>query len=255
MKPGDVEEGAGGQRQHRGFRRVVGIGREAERVAGAEDERARQVGVEVPVGDDRALRAPSGAGGEQDRGGVVLVDQGVGQFGSWCVIAKFGEVLLEYDERDSRVAGDAFGPFGVGEQQLWRGEFEAVSDLVLGPPPVHGNGDGTERGDRPERLDPLGRVGGEDGDAVAVTDVVPLGEPRCERCRGGDVLGKGRLGPVVEHVVAGAAVAAVIRGVLEQGSQVRCTVLRRGHLNAVHDDGNGLEEAPFAREHRIDVGD
>ena len=58
---------------------------------------------------------------------------------------EFGEVLLEYDERDSRVAGDAFGPFGVGEQQLWRGELEAVLDLVLGPPPVHGNGDGTER--------------------------------------------------------------------------------------------------------------
>ena len=65
-------------------------------------------------------------------------------------------------------------------------------------------------------MDPLGRVGGEDGDAVAVADAVPLGEARRERCRGGDVLGKGRLGPVVEHVVAGAAVATVIGGVLEQ---------------------------------------
>ena len=95
------EQGAGGQRQHRGFRRVVGIGREAERVAGAEDERAREIGVEVPVGDDGALRPAGGAGGEQDRGGVVLVDRGVGQVGSWCVIAKFGEVLLEHDERNS----------------------------------------------------------------------------------------------------------------------------------------------------------
>ena len=250
-----MEQGTGGQRQHRRFRRFVGVGREAERVAGAEDERAREIGVEVPVGDDRALRPAGGAGGEQDGGGVVLVDRGDGQFGSWCVIAKFGEVLLEHDERDSRVAGDAFGPFGVGEQQLWRGQLEAVSDLVLCPPPVHGNGDGAERGDRPERLDPLGCVGGEDGDPVAVTDVVPLGESRSERCRGGDVLGKGRLEPVVEHVVAGAAVATVIRGVLEQGAEVRCAVLRRGHLDAVHDDGNGLEEAPFAREHRIDVGD
>ena len=250
-----MKQGAGGQRQHRGFRRVVGIGREAERVAGAEDERAREIGVEVPVGDDGALRPAGGAGGEQDRGGVVLVDRGVGQVGSWCVIAKFGEVLLEHDEWNSRVALDAFGPFGVGEQQLRRGELEAVADFVLGPPPVHRNGDGTERGDRPERLDPLGRVGSEDGDAVAVADAVPLGEARRERCRGGDVLGKGRLGPVVEHVVAGAAVATVIGGVLEQGAQVRCAVLRSGHLDAVHDDGNGLEEAPFAREHRIDIGD
>ena len=69
-------------------------------------------------------------------------------------------------------------------------------------------------------MDPLGRVGSEDGGTVAVADAVPLGEAR-ERCRGGDVLGKGRLGPVVEHVVAGAAVATVIGGVLEQGAQVR----------------------------------
>ncbi|NDH11515.1 MAG: hypothetical protein EBY44_07300 [Actinobacteria bacterium] len=40
------------------------------------------------MGDDCALRAPRGARGEQDRGGVVLVDRGVGQLCSWCVIAK-----------------------------------------------------------------------------------------------------------------------------------------------------------------------
>ena len=51
------------------------------------------------------------------------------------------------------------------------------------------------------------------------------------------------------------ATAEITKLLKAQGAEVRCAVLRSGHLDAVHDGGNGLEEAPCAREHRIDVGD
>ena len=57
MEPGDVEEGLAASDSIGGFGGSLGsVGK--RKLAGAEDERAREVGVEVPVGDDRAFGRP-----------------------------------------------------------------------------------------------------------------------------------------------------------------------------------------------------
>ncbi len=71
---------------------------------------------------------------------------------------------------------EARPPFAVRKEQLRARQVEAVADLVLGPPAVHRDHDGAERHRGPVGQDPLGRIGGEDGDVIAGADAVAVAE-------------------------------------------------------------------------------
>ena len=170
-------------------------------------------------------------------------------------IAQRGEVVFEDHHRDAGVTGQPCRSLLIGEEQLGGGEFDAVSDLVFGPPSVHRHHDCAERGDRPEGLNPLGGVRGEDRNTVPVADAVAFGETSCQRRRSSNVLRKGGFGSVIEHVVAGAAIATVVGGVLQQGSEMWWPVLGSGDLDPVDGGRGGLEEAARPGEKRVNFGD
>ena len=253
VQAGDVEQGTRGQPEGRVAGPVAGGGK-ANRVASPQDEGAADIGEEVAMGGDRTLGSPGRAGGEQDRRRIVLGDRGVGQRRGRELRHQRGEVVLHHEHRHPGVVGEAFESPTVGDQDLGRGQVEAVADLVAGPPPVHGHHDGTLGHGGPERLDPLRRVGAEDRDPVAGTDAVAVVQRRGQRRGRPDVVGERRLAAVVEEVVAGVALAVVRRSEQEL-AQVRHPVLDHPHLDAVDRLHGGLEETALPGEEGVDFGD
>ena len=118
-------------------------------------ERHRRAHVhEVAVGERGALGAAGRPRREQDHERVVLVDGDVGQVGSGVGARRH---LLdegrEGDHRDVAVGdadlGEPVEPGLVAEEDLGRGELDAVRELGTGPPAVEPDDDAAEGDRRP----------------------------------------------------------------------------------------------------------
>ena len=251
-----MEQRAGCQRRPAHIHRLA---REAHELAGADHEGAAQVGEEVAVGLDRAPGPAGGARREQD--GCRIVD-GHLDIGQGCVpvgvdqtVDRIRLVGSHTDHGYPGIAVEALQAATVGDEHLGIGQLDAVADLVALPPAVHGHRDGSGADRSPESLDPTRLVGAQQPHPVAGPDAVALGEPGGDRGGLGDVLGEGGAATVVEEVVAGGSVAAVVG---RRGQQVSQAVVRAGHhahVDAVHRLGDDLEEAAGAGEHGVGLGD
>ena len=215
-----MEQRAARQRRSAHVHRLT---REAQELAGADHEGAAQIGEEVAVGLDGAPGPAGGARREQDGGRVVDgyltighgrapvgVDQAVDSVRATVRVRGALRVGVHTDHRHARVAVDALEATAVGDQHLGLGQLDAVADLVALPPAVHGHRDGPGAHRSPESLDPSRLVGAQQPHPVAGFDAVTLGESRSHRGRVPDVLGERGAAAVVEEVVAGRAVAAVV---------------------------------------------
>ena len=254
----DVEQRAASQGRAARLHRLA---REAQELTAADQERAGQVGEEVAVGLHRAPGPAGGAGREQDGGRVVDVDLAVRQrptlVGVDQAVNGIGAVGtgVHEDHRHAGVAVETLQAAAVGDQHLGLGEVEAVADLVALPPAVHGHRDrsGTHR--PPEPLDPARLVGAEQTHPVARSDPVAFGQPCGHRRRVGDVLVEGGAAAVVEQVVAGRAVAAVVG---RRGQQIAHAAVGAGdhpHIEAADVLGDDLEEPARTGEHGVGLGD
>ncbi len=102
--------------------------------------------------------------------------------------------------------GDSREAPGVADQQLRLAVFEAVQDLVAYPPAVETDRDRAEAHGRPEGLDPLGAVGGEDRDAIASSHAEAIAQRGGELRDAAEILGVRDAAPVVTDQILGVAV-------------------------------------------------
>ena len=194
---GDVE-----QRDHGQDRARRGVG---DRLAAA-DEIARRregagedVGGEVAVRAERALRVAGGAAGVEDRRGVVAGESDV-RAGGCGERRPAGGAADEGFERgralnrlgrprddpfaDARhvgaVRGEAAVAFGVDDDDARARIADAVAQFVAGPPGVERHRDRADRDDREEDHRPFGQVARCEGDAVALADAA-IDERLCKR--------------------------------------------------------------------------
>ena len=169
--------------------------------------------------------------------------------------AASSEVTVHQDHRHAGVTAEAVEAAAVRDQHLGLGQIDAVADLIVLPPAVHGHGHRSGADRPPEGLDPARLIGAQQPHPVAGLHAVAVGEGR-RHCRGVvDVLGEGGAAAVVEEVVAGRAVAPVVR---RSGQQVSHAPMRAGHhshLNAVHRLGDDLEESARPGEGGVGLGD
>ena len=164
-------------------------------------------------------------------------------------------VGVQEDHRHPEVVVDALEATAVGDQHLGLGQLHAVADLVALPPAVHGHRDGPDAHRSPESLDPSRLVDAQQPHPVAGPDPVAVGKPRGHRGRVRDVLGERGAAAIVEEVVAGRAVAAVVRGRGQQVAQAAMGAGHHAHLDAAHRLGDDLEEAARAGEHGVGLRD
>jgi hypothetical protein len=94
--------------------------------------------------------------------------------------------------RDRLHPGDAacnesVDAFLIGQQYLGTAVAQAIGEFIGLPPGVHGHRDGTDRGDRAERQDPLRVVAHRDRHAVAPAHTMVMDQqmPDPERTRAG----------------------------------------------------------------------
>ena len=229
-------------------RERVGGRRSLHEAARAVEEGHREQRADVAVRVHRALRAAGRARRVQDERGVVVVDVGLGQLRVGVRVPERVEPALHLDDGHAGIgAFEAREPARVGDEQLRIAVADAVADLGAGRPPVESDRDRTEADRRPERDDPLGRVGAEDRDAIAAADAVVVAQHGRGRCDEPLVLGEREPSPGVavgEREVFGVAEATRADEQIAQAARAR---LEHRHALAEHVGLFELERAARAR--------
>ena len=178
------------QRDHRQRDLSARLG---ERIAAA-DDRARHgiagrqdVGHEIAMRAERALRLAGGAAGVEDRGLVLRVQRGIGQrargqarpilrdadhlFQPLCTVQRGGDAADEYAAQTRQLRaerGDPLPPLVIGDQHGGARILQAIGQFLARPPGVERHGDGAGHGDGEEGDDPFGQVAHRQRDAVAL---------------------------------------------------------------------------------------
>ncbi len=185
VEAGQVKQGNGDQadRRGRGFRALGG----RLRARGDHEtlESVEGLGLGKPdqgaVADHCALGAAGGSAGVQDQTRVVFGDGRVGQWRARGAFHQGGELAfdlqggnVEFEIADSRQA------LAVADQELGFAVARGIADFIGGPKTVEGHQDAAQAGHGPPGDHPLGPVGGEQRDSVALFDSVIF-----RKCSGG----------------------------------------------------------------------